>query len=84
MGGSVFDSSAQVMPHAFWGMLWTMVTPLPVRERAPWDKKTMAVMKRLGISGRASNPGAANSAKSAVDGFQIMAIIHIYNPKESK
>jgi hypothetical protein len=80
IGGTAFESKEALFVSAFWGMVWTMVIPVPTQDRSGWDEKTTAAMKRIGVSPRPLSPRNTHGRKdpSPGDGFRMMEIIHIY------
>ncbi len=73
LGGTPFATKEELFASAFWGMVWTMLAPVPKPERQAWDEQTTAVMKRVGVAAQAP------ARKSGGEGFRMMEIIHIYD-----
>jgi hypothetical protein len=78
VGGAAFPSKEELFASAFWGMVWTMLVPFPLPERPAWDEKTAAAMQRIGISPTPAKGPTTRARSSPVEGFRLMAIIHIY------
>jgi hypothetical protein len=77
VGGYGFASKEELFTSAFWGMVWTMVVPYPVQARAPWDERTAAAMRRMGVSPQAQRRGSGGA-----EGFRLMEIIYIFEEED--
>jgi hypothetical protein len=81
VGGYAFAAKEALFASAFWGMVWTMLAPLPVQAREAWDEKTVAAMRRMGVA-PTRQPSKPGSSRPRADGFRLMEIIHIYDDED--